>query len=226
MNIVIENNGTVTIDGVDYIRKHQKPPVLIDPELSTPISWNDEKFVANPTQEMINRAIELGRVPVTKDRADIASFTKGLSLWFDNYSKYFGAGDTVNDRKPNLWFVDGEFTEVEPAKLYSDWRLPTRAELLTLVDDKTHNPACYIKDSKPSYYWSATPYSNNTDYAWYVEFSYGDSYYSSKYYSYYVRCVRDGDDGLEWSKGSNEKMSHADAFKYASALIALVHYTA
>uniref|UniRef100_A0A6M3KG77 Lcl C-terminal domain-containing protein n=1 Tax=viral metagenome TaxID=1070528 RepID=A0A6M3KG77_9ZZZZ len=75
---------------------------------------------------------------------------------------------------------------------HKDWRLPTRRELVSLVDDERWDPAIDpVFQCFSSYYWSSTPYANYTDYAWYVNFCYGvDSDYGSKSSSYYVRAVR------------------------------------
>ena len=77
---------------------------------------------------------------------------------------------------------------------FSDWRLPTRKELLTLIDDTEYDPCIKFSEMRcnSSYYWSSTTYAGNTSYAWGVDFGYGGVYYYTKTYSYYVRCVRGG----------------------------------
>ncbi len=77
---------------------------------------------------------------------------------------------------------------------YTDWRLPTRDELKTLVITTTTYPAIntgYFPNTQ-SWYWLSTPYVIGTYGAWGVSFGYG--YGSSNYkngYSY-VRAVRGG----------------------------------
>lgn len=77
---------------------------------------------------------------------------------------------------------------------YSDWRLPTKKELITIVDYAIGPKinATYFLNTKSSDYWSSTTHANDPRFAWSVSFWYGgvSSYY--KYYSYYVRCVRGG----------------------------------
>ena len=77
---------------------------------------------------------------------------------------------------------------------YSDWRLPTPQELLTIVDNSRYNPAIdttYFPNTPSSYFWSSSTRSDITDYAWYVNFYYGNVSDYYKDYSYiYVRCVR------------------------------------
>jgi hypothetical protein len=77
---------------------------------------------------------------------------------------------------------------------YSDWRLPSRRELVSIVDHGTIGP-CIDSTSFPntlSFYWSSTSSAYFTSYAWYVHFYHGyvDSY--PKSYNHYVRCVRAG----------------------------------
>jgi hypothetical protein len=62
---------------------------------------------------------------------------------------------------------------------HSDWRLPTRVELLTLVDDTRFNPAIdtdAFPNTPSDWFWTSTPYAPNpTDYAWVVDFGGGGS---------------------------------------------------
>jgi hypothetical protein len=77
------------------------------------------------------------------------------------------------------------------ANLDDGWRLPTRAELLTLVDDTRHGPACAVFPDCPSdWFWTSTPWAGSSSYAWYVNFNRGHaSFYDVGYFSR-VRCVR------------------------------------
>ncbi|MBI5557052.1 MAG: DUF1566 domain-containing protein [Deltaproteobacteria bacterium] len=81
---------------------------------------------------------------------------------------------------------------------YSDWRLPNRNELQSLVDYSRYSPSIdttSFPGTKPSYYWSSTTSANYTNYAWYVHFNYGHVGYDYKSFSYYARAVRAGQSG-------------------------------
>jgi hypothetical protein len=59
---------------------------------------------------------------------------------------------------------------------FDDWRLPTRAELLTLVDDTRHEPAidtAAFPSCKSNWYWTSTPCAWSSGCAWFVSFGYG-----------------------------------------------------
>ena len=72
---------------------------------------------------------------------------------------------------------------------YGDWRLPTRAEMLTLVDDTRHEPAIdttFFPDTKPEWYWTSTACAWSSALAWFVGFHYGGC----------IHGYRSSDDGL------------------------------
>ena len=65
---------------------------------------------------------------------------------------------------------------------FSDWRLPTKEELLGLWESKL------LPSDK--WFWSSSPVADNASYAWGVDFNSGDvNYYYVNNYPY-VRCVR------------------------------------
>jgi hypothetical protein len=77
---------------------------------------------------------------------------------------------------------------------HSDWRLPTRKELNTLVDDTRFRPAIDVEafpDTKSDWYWTATLYASSSDYAWCVNFNSGlvDGSHRGSYGAF-VRAVR------------------------------------
>jgi uncharacterized protein (TIGR02145 family) len=128
-----------------------------------------------------------------------------------------------------LWYQNQPFTEIytwENAKNYcnnlslagkSDWRLPTKDELMKLGNIKLYNYDNYnnwskwfennkhqqIKNSKGyehfirkefsenmpkyAYFWSITEYNNNSSDAWYVYFNFGFDIKSDKSYALCVR---------------------------------------
>lgn len=81
---------------------------------------------------------------------------------------------------------------------HSDWRLPEKMELMSIVDYSIPYPGptiktTYFPNTISSKYWSSTTYVSSPNYAWSVDFYYGYvSSYGKIYGYYYVRCVRSG----------------------------------
>lgn len=75
---------------------------------------------------------------------------------------------------------------------FTDWRLPTVQELLTLVDYSRTNPAIDTSafSCKSECYWTGTPYAGVADSAWYVYFGGGGSNWYYRYGDFCVRAVR------------------------------------
>ena len=76
---------------------------------------------------------------------------------------------------------------------HDDWRLPTRAELLTLVDDTRYSPAIdtdAFPNTPNTWFWTSTVYAGDKDYAWVVDFGYGYSYIAYRGGGNRVRAVR------------------------------------
>ncbi len=78
---------------------------------------------------------------------------------------------------------------------YEDWRLPTRAELVGIVDYGRYglSISTEFQNANSGYYWSATTHVSYAGSAWYVVFTDGYQGASTKSVSYGVRCVRAGE---------------------------------
>ena len=74
------------------------------------------------------------------------------------------------------------------------WRLPTRTELPSLVDDTRHDPAidtARFPDTQSGAYWTSTPCAWASSYAWIVDFGGGGAYgFLRDNGSAFVRAVR------------------------------------
>lgn len=96
--------------------------------------------------------------------------------------------------------LDGESVtyadaEAAVAELGPGWRLPTRAELISIQDLTRHDPCIDTEkfpDTKSSSYWSSTPCAWNASAVWVVGFHGGDVYDYGRDYDACVRAVRAG----------------------------------
>ncbi len=78
---------------------------------------------------------------------------------------------------------------------YTDWRLPSVAELGSIMESACANPAInadFFPATVAGYYWTSSPYVVSSDSAWRVSFSEGAESVDVKNSSYYVRLVRKG----------------------------------
>ena len=108
--------------------------------------------------------------------SDIASVRVGNLEWQSDISP-----------KKMTWQEAKDYAE----SLGDGWRLPTRTELLTLVDDTKYDPACSVFPDCPSgWFWTSTPWAGSSSFAWYVYFTSGNvGHYDVGLYNR-VRCVR------------------------------------
>jgi len=85
----------------------------------------------------------------------------------------------------------------------ADWRLPNIKELQSIAAyNNEESPAIdhrYFKRTGLNNYWSSTSFKydvslidpKSEDYAWVIDFNYGNAQYKLKTDTYYVRCVTD-----------------------------------
>jgi hypothetical protein len=74
-----------------------------------------------------------------------------------------------------------------------DWRLPTKKELLSIVDNGRFKPAVdprFFPNTLSLHYWSSSPYSEDENSAWQVFFLYGEAYPNNKNETNHIRLVR------------------------------------
>jgi hypothetical protein len=106
-------------------------------------------------------------------------------MWTRNANKANGAIDWEQAILGAGTCTDGGFT---------DWRLPNRNELESLIDLGRNDPAL-PKDNpfigvQPSYYWTSSTLANREDDAWVIHFFIGFVTHDDKGGSHYVWYVR------------------------------------
>jgi len=161
------------------------------------------------------------------------SFDKGSYNYFDN---------------TYTWQEAHEYVALLNAKKYqgfSDWRLPNREELRSIVDYEGSIPAInkkYFPDIAPHFYWSGDINKKEPIFAWGVYFAYGCAICYLKDFRYHVRAVRAGysrgfgdmdryafkdngdgtisdlNTGLMWKKDESPNLNWENALKYCQEL--------
>ena len=113
---------------------------------------------------------------------------------------------TVTDDNTGLMWQQGEggqktwedaisYCENLSIAVYTDWRLPDKNELNSIIDYESYHPAIdttYFPGASASTYWSSTTDANHSSFAWLVYLYGGNAYYRPKSYNRDVRCVRAG----------------------------------
>ena len=78
---------------------------------------------------------------------------------------------------------------------YTDWRLPNLKELFSMVEERCVDPAINLAvfpNTPASYFWSASPSADSSNFTWIVGFMNGGADYRSRYNYSQVRLVRSG----------------------------------
>lgn len=118
---------------------------------------------------------------------------------------------------------------------HADWRLPSKKELVSIVDYSIPSPGPTINalftGSSSSYYWTSTELAGSQTYGWAVSFNDGNVSFVSKTAPNPVRCVRGGNEavslndhgngtvtdtrsGLTWQEVTSGPMNLAAALSY------------
>lgn len=123
---------------------------------------------------------------------------------------------------------------------FSDWRMPNKDELRSILDYGRTNPAVdlhYFPNTQSDLYWTANPYNMQKPFIWGLFFGLGSGICYTPESQRFVRAVRGGADrrygvadpsrfkdnndgtvtdtvtGLMWQKGENERMDWYAALK-------------
>jgi Protein of unknown function (DUF1566) len=137
--------------------------------------------------------------PMPNCPSDVAAGAPNTETYTDN-----GDG-TVTDTVTGLMWqkavAAGTFTQPQAVAFcptltlanHRDWRLPTIIELTSIVDRGQFSPSInvtFFPATSPTAFWSSSPLAGSPTYAWYVNFSYGNTANYDVTNTFDVRCVR------------------------------------
>jgi hypothetical protein len=142
--------------------------------------------------------------PMPNDQVDVTAGAPNLESYTDNKD------GTVTDNLTGLMWQQtvptGTYTWSQAVAYcptlnlagHSDWRLPSRIELASIVDfgvtsgsatsGATIN-ATYFSSTPANWFWSSSPLAGSSSYAWFVFFNSGSTSYDVVSSTYLVRCV-------------------------------------
>jgi hypothetical protein len=149
-----------------------------------PMSYNDD---GNGTVTDNNTGLMWQKCCVGQNNDDSCSGSAA------GYNWYWASGTYDASYNPSSESVCGALTLAN----HSDWRLPSKKELRSIVEYgvpylRPTIRSSYFPNTAASANWSSTMVANYPDYAWYVYFYNGVVHYLYKSSYYIVRCVRGG----------------------------------
>jgi len=105
-------------------------------------------------------------------------------------------GKTCSGEAESLsWGASLQAAERHSFAGFSDWRLPNKNELASIVEESCTSPAINEKifpAAPAAYFWSSSPYAGLASGAWSIDFGYGSITASVKSGKLNVRLVRGG----------------------------------
>lgn len=194
----------------------------INPPSFTKLNSSGEDLLRNATEWAMVRDNVTGLI------WEVKTDDGGIHNWTDSYD-WSDAADVFISQLNDDGFGG-----------YTDWRLPTKKELVYMLNYGTHRPAIntiYFPNTiRWSHYWSSTPSTLYPGFAWRVNFSDGTVSTDYKESAFYVRAVRgrqaplsltdngdgtitDNATGRMWMQATAEdKMNWPDALAWCESL--------
>jgi len=142
--------------------------------------WQGKEFEANLTR-FIAKTIDGDNVVI--DRAS------GLMWAADGDAAGCNNGDALD------WDDAIDYANALDFAGFTDWRIPNKLKLLSLIKCSAVSPMTYTSDfpnTQESKYWTSTTWAVITSFAWYVDFADACLNVQAKTETSYLRCVRGG----------------------------------
>ncbi|MFH0738846.1 MAG: DUF1566 domain-containing protein [Candidatus Omnitrophota bacterium] len=225
------------------IKCYDKEGKEITPQPQDELWGQNGCFVVNPMS-----FTKLGRSGKTLDQG--AAWDEGYRMALDNNTGLIW--EVKSPKKGDINYCEDRYSWGDSQKKYikklntkkyggfSDWRLPNKDELRSIIDYGKTSPAvdtAYFPNCRSDLYWTAIPYNMQKPFIWGIFFGLGSGICYAPTSERYVRAVRAGHDkkfgtvdtsrfkdngdgtitdaltDLMWQKGENERMDWYAALK-------------
>ena len=152
-------------------------------------SYDDARAKTNPYKVLCVSGYEME--PAVSSDFTTSSDDKTVT---DTRTKLMWQKATTNKNWRNaLAYCQSLNTGTEPYAGYTDWRLPNKNELASLLDlGKSSNPYSNFPDMPSNFFWSSSTILKSEK-AWRVNFNTGNVTYYNKSQQHDVRCVRNAE---------------------------------
>ena len=185
-----------------------KKGLLLSFLILTSISVNAEfQKISSDGESLMNDNSEWSCVLDKKNSLvwEVKSKNRGLQYSFNTYTWFDGeSGRESGTYTKNCYWgkncnTKSYIDDINKSKLcsFSDWRLPTRVELKSIVDyyagSETLIDANFFPNTQMDTYWTSTPVSDDSSLAYEIPFFFGGSLARDKTIDTFVRLVKSAD---------------------------------
>jgi len=178
-----EGEYTIKVAIGDKYEKYATQQIFVGEDSSVKVTLNPDKYQPSDAYAPILRELDTPKLARWQRSNEIVTDTQLGLMWQD---------DSEAKSTKKSWKNAKSYCKNLSLGGYSDWRLPSYEELLTIVDYDRYDPVIMpsFQNVTSSNYWSSSEDVSDAKYAWVVYFGYGDTYYGTKSNEYSVRCVR------------------------------------
>lgn len=164
-------------------------------EIPCPTLETDEFYGQDAQYSSQNNFVPQSFTKLDENGIPLADTAESWAMVRDNVTGLIWEVKTeINASEKYNWSDAVSYCENLSIGSFSDWRLPTIEEFVSIADYGKNNPAInteYFPNIQSGFYWSSEEVAGTFD-AWYYNYANGTSAPKGIYYSYYTTAVRCG----------------------------------